>query len=54
VAGEYQAAVPVEAIADLAKLAIINTIDVAEPDNPDTIWGFVTEKSFKYNGRTNE
>lgn len=54
VAEEYGEAVPPESITKLAELAIIKTIDVAEPDNPDTIWGFVTEASFKHNGLPRE
>jgi hypothetical protein len=38
-------------LAELAGLAIINTIDIADPADPDTIWGFVTKESFRFNGR---
>lgn len=47
VAEKYQGQVEPELLAVLAKAAIIGTIDVADPADPDTIWGFVTSDSFK-------
>lgn len=51
VAEQFLQPVDAQAIPELAKLAIINTIHVDEPDDPDTVWGFVTDASFKFNGQ---
>jgi len=54
VAEQFQPPPMAKTLTELAELAIIDTIDIADPSDPDTIWGFVTKESFKFNGRSRD